>query len=147
MKIKASICLELQEWLKREETLWKEKARTKWHTLIELNTRFFHLSTVIKRRRNSIDFIKNDEGHWIFGRYNIGRCFEQFYRSLFSSSHPSIPNDLDDIISPYLSDEDREMLVPIPSLEETREVLFSMVLTKLQVLMECRRSSTKFIGT
>ena len=84
------------------------------------------MPTVIKRRRNSIDFIKNDEGHWIFGRDNIGRCFEQFYRSLFSSSHPSIPNDLDDIISLYLSDEDREMLVTIPSPKETREVLFSM---------------------
>ena len=84
------------------------------------------MSTVIKRRRNSIDFIKNDEGHWISSRDNIGRCFEQFYWSLFSSSHPSIPNDLDDLISPCLSDKDREMLVTIPSLEEIRKVLFSM---------------------
>lgn len=84
------------------------------------------MSTVIKRRRNSIDFIKNDEGHWISSRDNIGRCFEQFYRSLFSSSHPSIPNDLDDLISPCLLDDDREMLVTIPSPEEIGEVLFSM---------------------
>ena len=84
------------------------------------------MSTVIKRRRYSIDFIQNDEGHWIFGRDNIGRSFEQFYRSLFSSSYPSIPNDLDDIISPCLTDEDREMLVTIPSPEEIREVLFIM---------------------
>ena len=72
------------------------------------------------------DFIKNDEGHWISRRDNIGKCFEQFYKRLFSSSHPSIPNDLDDLISPCLSDDDREMLVNIPSLEEIREVLFSM---------------------
>ena len=84
------------------------------------------MSTVIKRRRNSIDFIKNDEGHWISSRDNIGRCFEQFYWSLFSSSQPFIPNDLDDLISPCLSDKDREMLVTIPSLEEIRKVLFSM---------------------
>ena len=84
------------------------------------------MSTVIKRRRNSIDFIKDDEGHWICGRDNIGKCFEQFYKSLFSSSHPSIPNDLDDLISPCLSDDDREMLVTIPSPKEIREVLFSM---------------------
>ena len=77
-------------------------------------------------RRNSIDFIKNDKGHWISGRDSIGKCFEQFYRSLFSSSHPSIPNDLDELISPCLSDDDREMLGTIPSPEEIREVVFSM---------------------
>lgn len=126
MKLEASICLQLQEWLEREKTLWKQKVRTKWHTLAELNTRFFHLSIVIKMRRNSIDFIKNDEGHWISRRDSIGKCFEQFYRSLFSSSHPSILNDLDELISPYLSDDDREMLGTIPSPEEIREVVFSM---------------------
>ena len=126
MKLEASICLQLQEWLEREKTLWKQKVRTKWHTLAELNTRFFYLSIVIKMRRNSIDFIKNDEGHWISGRDSIGKCFEQFYRSLFSSSHPSIPNDLDELISPCLSDDDREMLGTIPSPEEIREVVFSM---------------------
>ena len=37
VKLKASISLKLQEWLEREETLWKQKARIKWHTLAELD--------------------------------------------------------------------------------------------------------------
>ena len=51
VKIEASICLELQEWLKREETLWKKKARTKWHTLAELNTRFFHFVNCYQKEK------------------------------------------------------------------------------------------------
>ena len=54
-----SINMELQEWLKREETLWRQKSRTKWLSVANLNTKFFHLTTIIKRRKNSIDFIKN----------------------------------------------------------------------------------------
>jgi len=53
----ANICLELQEWLKREDILRKQKSITKWLTSNELNRRFFHLSTVIKRRRNSINSV------------------------------------------------------------------------------------------
>ena len=43
----ASINLELHEWLIIEETLWRQKSRTKWLSAVELNTKFFHLSTIV----------------------------------------------------------------------------------------------------
>lgn len=54
----ASIYLNLQEWLQREETLWREKSRNIKSAATNLITKFFHLSTII-RRRNVIDFLKN----------------------------------------------------------------------------------------
>lgn len=48
---------ELDEILLRERILWKEKAKTKWLEEGDANTRFFHLSTIIHRRKNYIPYI------------------------------------------------------------------------------------------
>ena len=71
----ANLCMEIQELLKREEILWRQKSRIKSLTSSDLNTRFFYLSTVIRRRRNSIDFMKKENGEWISGWEEIGQCF------------------------------------------------------------------------
>ncbi|KAF5442124.1 hypothetical protein F2P56_037171 [Juglans regia] len=41
-----------------EEILWKQKSRLTWLTSTDLNTKFYHLITTIRRRRNTIDSIK-----------------------------------------------------------------------------------------
>jgi uncharacterized membrane protein YgaE (UPF0421/DUF939 family) len=53
------------ELLAREEIYWKQKSRVQWLTSSTLNTEFFHLSTIIHRRRNTIDFLKDNHGSWI----------------------------------------------------------------------------------
>lgn len=54
---------ELNECLIREELFWHQKSKNQWFTSSNLNTRFFHLSTIIKRRSNAINFIKDDNGN------------------------------------------------------------------------------------
>jgi hypothetical protein len=48
----------------QEEILWKSKSQETWLTCKDLNTKFFHLSTLIKRRWNAIDFLKLSFGDW-----------------------------------------------------------------------------------
>ena len=55
----------LTEWLTRSEILWKQKSRELWLKEGDRNTKFFHLSTIIRRRRNNIDAIKSEEGLWV----------------------------------------------------------------------------------
>ena len=126
LNIEANINLELQEWLQREEMLWRKKSRTKFLVAADLNTKFFYLITIIIRRRNAIDFLKNQQGIWVSGREEIGKCFEDFFTNLFTSSNPSIPCNLENLITPSLFDEDIEMLSKIPSPEEIKEVVFSI---------------------
>ena len=118
--------LELHEWLIRKGSLWKQKSRTKWLPATDLNTKFFHLSTIVRRGRNAIDFLKNQQGSWISGREDIGKCFVEFFTGLFTSSSPSIPNNLDGLISPSLSQDDIEMLTKIPTADEIKKVVFSI---------------------
>ena len=49
-----------------------------------------------------------------------------YFINLFSTSNPLVPNDLENLISPSLSEEEVEMLVCMPSVEEIKSALFSL---------------------
>jgi hypothetical protein len=56
---------DLDDLLLKEEILWRSKSRENWLTCNDLNTKFFHSSTIIRRRSNAINFLKYDEGIWL----------------------------------------------------------------------------------
>lgn len=74
----------------QEETLWKNKYRETWLTSKSLNTRIFHTSTLIKRRRNAIEQLKLSSGIWICEIHAIGSCFINYFHNLFTSCTPII---------------------------------------------------------
>lgn len=100
----------LQEPLAREETLWKQKSREQWLTYRDLNTKFFHVSTVIRRRYNSISFLKNVDGSILNDKEDIGNYFVDYFSSIFTSSNPVIDDDHVELISPVISGLDNLML-------------------------------------
>ena len=51
-----SLKLELGNLLSKEEILWRSKSREIWLTCKDLNTKYFHTSTLIRRRSNAINF-------------------------------------------------------------------------------------------
>ncbi|KAG7967634.1 hypothetical protein I3843_08G108700 [Carya illinoinensis] len=57
--------IQLQDQLRHKETLWRQKSRINWLTTSDLNTKFYHLSTTIRRRSNGIDSIKIGPGKWL----------------------------------------------------------------------------------
>ena len=61
-RIEEELEVELSEWLARTEVLWKQKSRELWLKEGDRNTKFFHLSTIIRRRQNHIDAIKSEDG-------------------------------------------------------------------------------------
>ena len=48
--------------LKQEEILWHQKSRAIWIVSDVRNTKYFHTSTIIRRRRNRIESLKDDNG-------------------------------------------------------------------------------------
>ncbi|KAJ4837849.1 hypothetical protein Tsubulata_001664 [Turnera subulata] len=52
--------------LSQEEIFWHQKSRLKWMIEGDRNTRFFHVSTILRRKHNRVEALKTDEGEWIW---------------------------------------------------------------------------------
>ena len=51
LELEATLYLELDEWLERVDLKWRQKSRELWIKEGDQNTRFFYLSTLVRRRR------------------------------------------------------------------------------------------------
>ena len=126
MNTEASLNLELDEWLTREDLRLQQSSRELWVKEGDHNSRFFHLSTIIRRRRNSISEIKLDDGSWIRGREDIQRYFLDNFSTLYNSCQPQSPVNLENLIQPCVSDQENLGLCKVPSRDEIKKVVYGM---------------------
>lgn len=116
----------LVELEKKEEVFWKERAKARWIEAGDSNTHFFHLTTLIHRRYNRVDYIKNLDNIWINDRQGIGDAFESHYSHIFASVHPDCQDFLQDLFHPVISRHINDELVQCPTRLEIQQTLFSM---------------------
>lgn len=75
--------------LHQEELLWYQKARVDWIKYEDRNLGYFHLTTILKRKRNHILTLRNDQGNWIEDGRELRNMFVEFYRDLFTEGSTS----------------------------------------------------------
>jgi hypothetical protein len=117
---------ELDEWLVRQEVIWHQKSREIWLEEGDKNTKFFHLSTVIRRRANNIDRIKLEDDNWLTEMGDIENYFLDNFRHLYQSSNPTWPADLEGLIQPCIEELENERLCRVPSVEEIKGTVWEM---------------------
>jgi hypothetical protein len=122
----ACLQYELSEWLLRNEILWRQKSRETWLREGDKNSKYFHLSTIIRRRRNKIDTIKSDLGEWITDRKEIRKHFLTHFTSQFCEEEVDFPTNLEELIPNSISDSENEELCRIPTPQEIKKTLFDM---------------------
>jgi hypothetical protein len=125
-----SLKQDLNNLLVKEESLWRSKSREIWLTCKDLNTKFFHTSTLIRRRANVVNFLKLDSGVWVSSRGEIGDHFTAHFSNLFTSSKPIIEQELLDLFSPVITNEENIILSTPPAEKEVFEALSSLGSTK-----------------
>ena len=118
--------MELEEWQTREEIRLKQKSCELWLKEGDKNSKFFHASPLIRRRRNNISKIKLENGERIYSRENIEKYFGDPFNQLFSTSNPSFPVDLEKLIEPSNLAAENAKLLKIPSEEEIQRTIFEM---------------------
>ena len=126
IKIEAALHLELNEWLEREELKWKQKSRDLWLKEGDRNSKFFHASTLVRRRRNFIIEIQLNNGQWIHSREDIEQYFAAHFQEVYQTTHPQIPQDLEGLMSPCISDAENMELACMPSPQEIKAVIWEM---------------------
>ncbi|KAJ7972874.1 reverse transcriptase [Quillaja saponaria] len=124
----AEHCLktDLDERALREEIFWKQKSIVQWLKQGDKNTLFFHLSTVIRRRRNVIDFLKLSLNNWTSRREDIGQAFVNHFTQTFTSSNSSFPADLNNLFLPCISKNNNVSLCTTPNKKEIKSIIFNM---------------------
>ena len=125
-KKEAKLQRELNEWLNCNDIVWKQKSREIWLRDDDQNTKFFHLSTIIRRRHNSIEAITNDSGGWILDKKDIGHHVRDKFNSLFTEEGIPCPPDLCNLMPPIISSEVNEEICKIPTADEIKRVIFDM---------------------
>ncbi|KAL8151271.1 hypothetical protein V2J09_021079 [Rumex salicifolius] len=71
LQLQQDLSTQLEKTLEEEEVLWFQKARDKWLQFGDRNTKFFHTSTIIRRRQNKIEKLKDSSGNWVEDRKDL----------------------------------------------------------------------------
>jgi len=75
---------ELNQTLDQIALLWFQKARIDQIRDGDRNTKYFHMSTVIQRRFNRIDVLKDSEERWCTNSNEVKRLVVDHFKTLFS---------------------------------------------------------------
>lgn len=82
----------------QKEFYWHQRSKKQWLEAGDQNTTFFHRATRLRRSRNNIHRIIDDEGKEWKTNEEIGDCILKYYRELFKSTKPAW-SDIDYIVS------------------------------------------------
>lgn len=126
VRMEKDLQIEIDEMLKREESLWRDKAKSKWLQEGDTNTCYFHLTTILHRKYNSITSILSPNNSWISKRQDIRLAFQEYFESIFSSVEPQYPKDFQNLFTPVIGREENNKLNLIPTEDEIHRAVFSM---------------------
>ncbi|MCI03819.1 hypothetical protein A2U01_0024860, partial [Trifolium medium] len=98
--------------------MWHQRSRAKWLMNGDRNTKYYHLKTVTRRRKNNIVMLKDENGHWIEDIDQLQRMANDFYIKLFSEdniqrewhqtaiTYPVIANDVMEKLAAPITQEE-----------------------------------------
>ncbi|XP_058733184.1 uncharacterized protein LOC131604782 [Vicia villosa] len=109
----------------REDTYWKQQAKTHWLCNGDLNTKFFHRSASIRRSFQQIKVLTEDGGDEIRDQEGICGIAKRYFDSLFEARAGSYEMMLN-LIQPVISDNDNEILTAPILKEELYQALIQM---------------------
>ncbi|PON79204.1 hypothetical protein PanWU01x14_013200 [Parasponia andersonii] len=75
---------------------------------------------------------------WLKERYDLGDYFVRAFKKLYTSSQPTIPQDLEELFTFKISDEDNSLLCSTPDSGEIKQTIWGMIPLKPQGLMACQ---------
>ncbi|GAU35861.1 hypothetical protein TSUD_63510 [Trifolium subterraneum] len=110
IRLKSELWEEYRQITQQEENYWFQQARSKWITLGDNNTRYFHQSTLVRRCHNKIMALQDANDQWIYDEDDLKQHVLDFYHQLYSTSGQVYPNFISITTFPNISDVDMNYL-------------------------------------
>ncbi|CAM8948837.1 unnamed protein product [Rhodiola kirilowii] len=123
------VCGRLDEWLRREELLWKQRSRADWLKEGDLNTKYFHAKASQRMQVNRIRRLAASTGEWVTDEGDILNVVTEYFQSLFSNNSDTAGFRWEEELSvvPMKLQEDDVIFLSTPFQPgEVRTALFQM---------------------
>ena len=91
LKLEKNLQHQLDEVLDQIELYWFQKSRMEYIRDGDRNTRFFHLSTVVRRRTNRIKGLLNSARVWVTDPDDLQALVTKYYKKLFTEDDDVTP--------------------------------------------------------
>lgn len=127
-------------------SLIEAKLHTKWLKSGDDNPKYFHTATLIRRRRNKVEALINDEGVWTEDREQLKNMEMDYYSKLFSSEATAVEGFPSGFF-PSISDNIQNLLKMEVSPSETKRALMQMGSWKAPRPDGIRPVFTRGVGT
>ena len=121
---------ELEFFYECENSLWEQRAKVKWNTQGERNTKYCH--SIVNRRNNYnlICCLQLEDGSWENDQSKLQSCSMDFYGNLYTEVSPFHHQDilmaLNKFHVPQMEDEDTTYLMKPISILELKAAVFSL---------------------
>ena len=86
----------INDLLHHENFFWRQRSRTIWLLVGDMNTKFFHKRASQRHRKNQIDGLRDEEGVWCMDEDRIAGIVDGYFKNFFSTSHP---NRVDEVLN------------------------------------------------
>ena len=118
----------LQTWLIRRERIWRQRARSYGFNMKDQNTKIFHATTMLRKKKQAITRVKIN-GSVVQGTRRLKEKVREFFANRFTQGvTPNFDFDMDS--HPKLSEAQACELERIPSREEIKSAVWACGMDK-----------------
>ncbi|CAN6700215.1 unnamed protein product [Malus baccata var. baccata] len=89
----------------QEESFWHPRSRVKWLKEGDANTKFFHQTTLQRRRRNKVLKIRNSTGDWVENPTQVRRLVDEHFLNSFRSEGDRNWGTILDCLNPMVTEQ------------------------------------------
>ena len=89
-RLEEALSAEYRQILRQEEIFWYQKSRCQWLSFGDRNITYFHTKTIIRRQRNKIKALKNEQNIWVWEEGSLKMMVTDFYQNLFRGDHEQL---------------------------------------------------------
>ncbi|XP_031120574.1 uncharacterized protein LOC116023707 [Ipomoea triloba] len=110
----------------QEEAFWKQRAKQHWLRGADANTKFFHMYASARKKKNTLNRLRNDSGIWV-EHEDLNVVVLNYFRNIFTSNaSASSMDDFTASVIPRVSQDHNNSLLRPFEVEEVKVALSSM---------------------
>ena len=115
----------------REEIMWQQRSQIQWLSAGDKNTRFFHMRSSQRKKKNKITLLKKPCGQVMSDEHEMRTLTANFYKQLYTSEGTeNMVEVLNTVPTKVTSVMNDDLLKPFKEVE-VKEALFQMFPTKV----------------